>query len=78
MIIDDQIAPIASKLVYQNLTLYKTFYMEMEVFPTVPNSEHIVDSLENLIHFTVGGNDEQPGDRTLGFTEIRLSNFHSF
>ena len=66
-IVGDQIMPIRSNSVYQSLTIYETFYMEMEIFVTEPNT---INDWTNLIHFTIGWNYGRPGDRTPGITEI--------
>ena len=74
-IVGNQIIPLRSNSVYESLTLYETFYMEMEIFVTEPNA---VNDWVNLIHFTIGWNYGRPGDRTPGLTEMNILNFYSF
>ena len=69
-ITQDEMVPTASNLVYDGLTLFPTFHIEVEVFVTEQNT---VNDWTSLLHFTIGDDYGSPGDRTPG--EIMIYNF---
>ena len=62
-ITQDEVVPTASNLVYDGLTLFPTFHIEVEVFVTEQNT---VNDWTSLLHFTIGDDYGSPGDRTPG------------
>ena len=65
----DERMPKKRLVLYEDLTFYKTFHVELEFFKFEKKTR---GTWTNLLHFTVGENNSRPGDRTPGAFFIEL------